>query len=263
MGISRSRHCGRGVDPILAFGRGTGAVSLPLVGMALPATLRRTALGAVALAALVAVTPGSGPRRRAAGRRHDVPDERGQDLPLGRRAVLRQLHPARESRCGPSTKPRLVRDQHGMLTINAYRDERDRVGARLTGHNRQYGRWEARVRCRAVHQVPARRTTWSGSSSPTSGYHCGARSIVLADYALGTSEAHSVPPQHPKHRAHREHGNCPSGPARSTPTPSRSRRTTSGGSSTPACIMTERRDEARRRDVRLPLPAAPGSRAPR
>ena len=60
--------------------------------------------------------------------------------------------------------------------------------ARLTGHARQYGRWEARVRGRnygtsgtAYHAV------WE--LTPTSDYHCGARNIVLSDYALGTNRA--------------------------------------------------------------------------
>jgi hypothetical protein len=83
---------------------------------------------------------------------------------------------------------RLVRDQHGMLTINATATS-GTVSARLTGHNRQYGRWEARVRAEqyATSGTPYH-VVWE--LVPTSGYHCGARSIVLADYALGTSEAH-------------------------------------------------------------------------
>ena len=84
-------------------------------------------------------------------------------------------------------QPGLVRDQHGMLTINATATS-GTVAAKLTGHGRRYGRWEARVR--------AEQYTSSGTPYhvvwelvPTSGYRCGARSIVLADYALGTSTA--------------------------------------------------------------------------
>ena len=80
-----------------------------------------------------------------------------------------------------------VRNQHGMLTLEAPATGGDTI-ARLTGHARQYGRWEARVRGRnygtsgtAYHAV------WE--LTPTSDYHCGARSIVLSDYALGTSRA--------------------------------------------------------------------------
>ncbi len=40
-----------------------------------------------------------------------------------------------------------VRNQHGMLTLEAPATGGDTV-ARLTGHGRQYGRWEARVRGR-------------------------------------------------------------------------------------------------------------------
>ena len=128
-------------------------------------------------------------------------------------------------------QPRLVRDQHGMLTINATATS-GTVSARLTGHNRQYGRWEARVRAEQYTST-ARRTTWCGSV-PTSGYHCGARSIVLADYALGTSEAHMYLRNTPS-TAYTASKALTLGPARSTPTPWRSRRTTSRGSSTRTC----------------------------
>jgi hypothetical protein len=81
----------------------------------------------------------------------------------------------------------LVRDQHGMLTINATGTS-GTVSARLTGHDRRYGRWEARVRAEqyASDGTPYH-VVWE--LVPTSGYRCGARSIVLADYALGTSTA--------------------------------------------------------------------------
>jgi hypothetical protein len=83
--------------------------------------------------------------------------------------------------------PGLVRDQHGMLTINATATS-GTVSARMTGHGRQYGRWEARVR---AEQYTADATPYHvvWELVPTSGYHCGARSIVLADYALGSSTA--------------------------------------------------------------------------
>jgi beta-glucanase (GH16 family) len=83
----------------------------------------------------------------------------------------------------------LVRDQHGMLTINATGTS-GTVSARLTGHDRRYGRWEARVRAEqyAADGTPYH-VVWE--LVPTSGYHCGARSIVLADYALGTSTANA------------------------------------------------------------------------
>ena len=112
-------------------------------GTPLLATLRRAALGAGALAALVAVTPGRAP-------------------------VVRPV--------ADTTYPTNAATTSGT------------VPARLTGRGRRYGRWEARVRAEQ----------YSGDGTPyhvvwelvpTSGYHCGARSIVLAEYALGTSEA--------------------------------------------------------------------------
>jgi hypothetical protein len=79
-----------------------------------------------------------------------------------------------------------VRNQHGMLTVEAPATGGDTV-AKLTGHGRQYGRWEARVR--------GRNYGTSGSPfhavwqlSPTRDYHCGARNIVLSDYPLGTNQ---------------------------------------------------------------------------
>ena len=84
-------------------------------------------------------------------------------------------------------RPSQVRNQHGMLTLEAPATGGNTI-ARLTGHARQYGRWEARVRGRnygtsgtAYHAV------WE--LTPTSNYHCGARSIVLSDYQLGRSRA--------------------------------------------------------------------------
>ena len=78
-----------------------------------------------------------------------------------------------------------VRNQHGMLTVEAPATGGDTV-AKLTGHGRQYGRWEARVRGRnyGTSGTPFR-AVWE--LSPTHDYHCGARSIVLSDYPLGTN----------------------------------------------------------------------------
>src|SRR3954462_11481773 len=42
-------------------------------------------------------------------------------------------------------RPRQIRNQHGMLTINGTASGGD-VSATVTGHARQYGRWETRVR---------------------------------------------------------------------------------------------------------------------
>src|SRR6476619_7609562 len=71
-------------------------------------------------------------------------------------------------------KPRQIRNQHGMLTINGTAAGRD-MTATVTGHPRQYGRWETRVVAELI---------------PTSGgHHCGARSIVLGSYKLGSHRA--------------------------------------------------------------------------
>ena len=154
--------------------------------MPLLRTLRHAALGAVALAAVVVVTPGPAPAVRP------VADA---TYPTNAAKIFRwgdaQFFDNFISPVKPMwsvNQPSLVRDQHGMLTINATATS-GTVSARLTGHNRRYGRWEARVR--------AQQYTSSGTPYhvvwelvPTSGYHCGARSIVLADYAVGTSKAH-------------------------------------------------------------------------
>jgi hypothetical protein len=84
-------------------------------------------------------------------------------------------------------RPSQVRNQHGMLTLEAPATGGATI-ARLTGHARQYGRWEARVRGRNYGTAgTAYHAVWE--LTPTSGYHCGARSIVLSDYQLGTSRA--------------------------------------------------------------------------
>ena len=81
----------------------------------------------------------------------------------------------------------LVRNQHGMLTINATATS-GTVSATVFGHARRYGRWEARVRAEQYSTgAKPYRVVWE--LVPTRGYHCGARSIVLAEYALGTRRA--------------------------------------------------------------------------
>ena len=76
-----------------------------------------------------------------------------------------------------------VRNQHGMLTLDARRGD---VVATLTGNPRQYGRWEARVRGRQYGSggTPYR-VVWE--LAPYGAHNCGARNIVLADYALGSN----------------------------------------------------------------------------
>jgi hypothetical protein len=85
-------------------------------------------------------------------------------------------------------RPRQIRNQHGMLTINGTASGGD-VTATVTGHARQYGRWETRVR---AEQFSTGHTPYRVVAElvPTSGgYHCGARSIVLGSYKLGSHRA--------------------------------------------------------------------------
>ena len=84
--------------------------------------------------------------------------------------------------------PSLVRDQHGMLTLDSTATSGDVVAA-AKGPGTRYGRWEARVRTRS----------YPGSGTPyravwelaprTGGEHCGARGIELSDYRIGSGVA--------------------------------------------------------------------------
>ncbi len=84
--------------------------------------------------------------------------------------------------------PSLVRNQHGMLTLDSTPTSGD-VVATVKGRNKQYGRWEARVRTRNYKGAgPSYRAVWE--LVPYDGnYRCGARSIVLSDYRIGTGTA--------------------------------------------------------------------------
>ena len=85
--------------------------------------------------------------------------------------------------------PSLVRDQHGMLTINGTSTS-GTVSATLTGHGRRLGRWEARVRAEQYStKATPYHVVWELIPSTSTGYHCGSRSIVLADYPLGSDTA--------------------------------------------------------------------------
>ena len=79
-------------------------------------------------------------------------------------------------------KPGHVRNQHGMLTLDAAR-RTGTVTATLTGSPRRYGRWEARVRGRQyAGSGTAFHAIWE--LVPSRARHCGGRRIVLSDYAL-------------------------------------------------------------------------------
>ena len=86
-------------------------------------------------------------------------------------------------------KPGQVRDQHGMLTLDAT-PRGGTVTATATGHNQRYGRWEARVRGRqyGTGATPFH-VLWELVPMDSGGYHCGARSLMLSDYQLGRNHA--------------------------------------------------------------------------
>ena len=80
-------------------------------------------------------------------------------------------------------RPTMVRNQHGMLTINAT-EASGSVVATAIGHNRRYGRWEARVRGRQYGATGTPFTAVWELVPMYGGYHCAARNIVLSQYAL-------------------------------------------------------------------------------
>ena len=102
-------------------------------------------------------------------------------------ASVKDEFKTRLSRSWRVNKRGLVRNQHGMLTLDSTRRS-GTVTAKLTGKARRYGRWEARVRGRQYGKggTPFR-AVWE--LTPRKRDHCGARGIVLSDYALGTNSA--------------------------------------------------------------------------
>jgi Glycosyl hydrolases family 16 len=84
--------------------------------------------------------------------------------------------------------PGMVRDQHGMLTLDAPQKSTN-VIATLAGHNRTYGRWEARVRGHLSGPGTRAYTLFWELVPSNQPYHCGAGNLVLSQYALGTNTA--------------------------------------------------------------------------
>ncbi len=82
-------------------------------------------------------------------------------------------------------KPGTVRNQNGMLTLDATRGT---VTATVQGHQHRYGRWEARVRAKqyGTGNRPYR-VLWE--LVPSGPEHCGAQNIILSDYTLGTNRS--------------------------------------------------------------------------
>ncbi len=105
---------------------------------------------------------------------------------------------------GPVTRPwrqnhpGLVNNQHGMLTINATAKPRT-VAATFTGHARRYGRWETRVRAEQYTRKHTPYRVVAELIPASAAYHCGASSIVLASYRLGTQRAHMAVRTRPNH----------------------------------------------------------------
>jgi glycosyl hydrolase family 16 len=87
------------------------------------------------------------------------------------------------------SRPAMVRDQHGMLTLDAPAGAPKNVIVTLLNHNRQYGRWEARVRSRQYGTSGTPYTLYWELVPRTGGYHCEAHNLMLATYPLGTNTA--------------------------------------------------------------------------
>jgi beta-glucanase (GH16 family) len=88
-----------------------------------------------------------------------------------------------------ASRPSMIRDQHGMLTLDAPKATGVNVIATLLNHNRQQGRWEARVRSRQYGTGGTPYKLYWELVPRTGGAHCGARDLVLASYSLGSNTA--------------------------------------------------------------------------
>ncbi len=80
-----------------------------------------------------------------------------------------------------------IRNQHGMLTLNGTENS-GTLTATFTGAERQYGRWEARVRAK---QYTAKYTPFTAvwELVPRGPENCGARGIVVSEYTIGQNVA--------------------------------------------------------------------------
>ncbi len=85
-------------------------------------------------------------------------------------------------------RPGLVRNQNGMLTLDTAGTGAT-VTASYSGHSRIYGRWEARVRGRQYGSGGQPYTLFWELVPTYQGEHCGANSIVIGQYTLGTYRA--------------------------------------------------------------------------
>ena len=150
--------------------------------MSFPRALRRAAVLSV-VAALTATLTGAVPSSASESR----PTNAGKVFRWGNAQWADDFIGPVKGGMWSLNRPGQVNNQHGMLTINGTADGGD-VVATVTGRARQYGRWETRVRAEQYGRGN-RPYRVVAELVPTGEDHCGARSIVLEDYALGTSRA--------------------------------------------------------------------------
>ena len=138
------------------------------------ATLVGASLGSVATSA------------QASSWRPPSPTNAGKVYRWGHATDHDEFHGARSSRWKVNNA-KLIRNQHGMLTLNGT-ERSGTLSARYTGAGHRYGRWEARVRAKqySTKHTPYR-VMWE--LAPRNGEHCGARGIVLSQYTLGHDTA--------------------------------------------------------------------------
>ncbi len=185
-----------------------------------PRILRLAALAAV-FAVLAAVGAGGGSTRLASShlnqrrrrRQHDVPDERGEDLPLGQRAVVRRLHqPGQGDVVGQPARPgaRPARHAHDQRD----RDERhgggeaDRARSPLRAVG---GARPGRSSTRRRHAVPRRLGAGADQRLPLRRAQHRARGL-----RPGHEHREHVRPQHPGRRVRLRPGR-PDARARAVP----------------------------------------------
>ena len=150
---------------------------------------------AAPIAALAVLAPLAGSLPAASGSTSH-PTNAAKVFRWGNASVKDEFHGALAGRWKVNHRS-LVRNQHGMLTLDSTRRS-GTVTATLTGSPRRYGRWEARVRGR---QYGAAGTPFHAiwELVPTTGAHCGARGIVLSDYALDGRQARMHVRNLPRH----------------------------------------------------------------
>ena len=147
----------------------------------------------LATVALLAPLAGSLPTASASA---SHPTNAAKVFRWGNASVKDEFHGRLASRWRVN-KPRHVRNQHGMLTLDSTRRS-GAIVASLTGSPRRYGRWEARVRTRNYGSTGTPfRAIWE--LTPSRKPHCGARGIELSDYRIDSSRARMHVRNLPRH----------------------------------------------------------------